>query len=419
MKLLIRLNLLFLALFLAAAVQAQTDYRPGIVITLNNDTLHGFIDYRGDARNSRVCNFRENTGSEAKSYLPTEIKGYRYNESKYYVSKKIVYNGQESTLFLEFLVNGKADLFYFKEDDNSNHFFIEKANGQIFELTNVEETIKQGGRTFSHERKEYIGLLKYAFADCPQLFSSINQTTLEAKPLIKLTKRYHDYVCDSARCIIYEKQMTGFKFKFAPFISMNASFLNFSNVRYAYQDLSYQTSVYPGIGLLMKTTMPWTNEKITFQASAEAGKSYYYGSGYYDGKTYFEEVHFHPVFTKGKAGFKYTFPTGKLRPTVLAGGQMMALFNSSGRRIQEVIYGSQVFSSEYKDNLMSLLHFGYNLELGADYYISPSIVTFINIGYSKSAGANKNYEVDRYRGNPQYALTTLIKTFSINAGIYF
>jgi hypothetical protein len=413
-----KLNLFALLFFCILKLSAQTDFRPGFIIS-DQDTIKGWIDYRGDFRNSRKCIFKKDQTSEPKEYSPGEIKGYRFNDSKYYESKKVFLGDQETPLFLEFLVDGKANLYFSRDEDNTPHFFIEKSNGDFFELTNAEELIKQSGRTYTHEKKEYIGILKIAFSDCPQLFPLINQASLEIKPLINLTKKYHDYVCDSIQCIIYEKQVSKVKFSFAPFVSMNASALAFQNPGYEYEDVSFKTAVYPSLGIKMNTSLPRANEKISFQASEEVSKSNLYATGYYAGNTKYEKVSFHPVTLKTRAGFRYTFPKGKIRPTFTMGGHLIAFLDKEGQRVQDYTENNQVYTITKQDDVLPNFNLGYNLELALNYYKTSSRISFIGIGYDASTGPNRSFAMRVYRKNWELPLNTLIKTVNINAGFYF
>ena len=58
-------------------LKAQIDPQAGYIITNENDTLRGIIDYRTDAKNSRSCLFVADGETEYKEYLPNEIKCYR------------------------------------------------------------------------------------------------------------------------------------------------------------------------------------------------------------------------------------------------------------------------------------------------------------------------------------------------------
>jgi hypothetical protein len=397
---LLRFNLTLISLLCFSGLIAQTNYRPGYVIANNNDTLKGFIDYRGDARNSKKCDFKQSPDSKVIEFLPKDIKAFRFNDGKFYVSKKIISEKNESTVFLEFLVNGIADLYYLKEDNDEDHYFIEKSDGTMFELASKEELTNKNGKTYVHEYKKYTGLLKIAFADCPKIFPLIDQTLLEEKPLIDLTKKYHNYVCDSMKCIIYEKQISAIKITFAPFISLNTSFLNF-RLMSGINPVEFNSSFYGSLGLLMNTSFPGINEKVSFQFSEEAGRSYFSSNS---GK-----VDFHSLVLKTKAALKYSYPKGRLRPTIMIGGNMVNLLTSKGIRFQDPNY-----TAFYKTNFN--LNFGQNIDLGTDYYFSSALKGFFGIGYSVSNGPSLYYSSS---DNSALSFATRIRTFSINAGLYF
>ena len=410
MNLLSKVCLLFLLLLLYLSdLQGQTLFRPGYVITNENDTLHGLIDYRGDTRNAKRCDFKVDLNSTVQEFTPQTIKGYRFIDGKYYVSRSIKANDKEVQLFLEYLVNGISDL-YFYADITQNHYFIEKSDGQLIELTNEIRTISVEGKDYIRDTKNFVGLLKYAFGDCPQIFPLINKAKFENKSLIDITKRYHDIKCDGEKCIIYEKQLLVMRYRFAPFISMNNSFLKFTDIA-VYEDISFKMASTVSVGLSMNAAMPDLNEKVSFQASAEFAKNYFYGTGLIESIRAFEEVHFHTSSLKFKGGFKYTWPKGNFRPTLLMGANLIRFLKSDGRRIQESYSNSTITTQEFTDLKASNLLIGYSFEFGFDYRKSEIYVPFINIGISNSGGMGNHPDIGLY--------STHLKTIHINAGIYF
>ena len=398
-------------------LQGQTNFLPGYVINNDNDTLQGLIDYRGDARNSKRCEFKENENAPAREFFPFSIKGYRFTGSKFYVSKNVTIDGKEVSLFLEFLVNGISDLYYYSEGENS-HYFIEKADGQIYELTNEARQFYRDGNDFSTNSKRYVGLLKLAFADCKQIYPMIDRTKFDDKSLIAITKKYHDYVCDDEKCIIYEKQLPVIKVKFGSFVSMNGSFLKFKENQ-IYQDVDFKMASYPTIGLLLNTSLPKVSEKLSFQVSGEYGKSYFYGTGNRPDNSAFEEVHLHTSIIMVKAGFKYTYPKGKIRPTILAGGNFMKLTKIDGRRIEEELINSTVYTTEWRDVPVDDMLFGANVNIGIDYHHTSALVSFLKLGYESSFTNNEIVLSPTASPITSPLTSTIINTINLHAGIYF
>jgi len=401
--------LLFLILFCVYDLKCQTNFRPGYVITNENDTVHGLIDYRGDARNSRKCDFMDKESSIVKEFMPLSIKGYRFDDGKFYISKSIKSDGKEIQVFLEFLVNGISDLYYYS-DGIKLHYFIEKVDGQLFELTNDQKILGKDGAKYIHSNNRYIGLLKYAFADCQQIFPLINKAKLEDKSLIEITKKYHEYVCKDDQCIIYEKQLPAVRLTFATFISMNASFLKFNNNQ-LYEAIHFNPPVYPMIGFLLNTSLPKANDKLSFQVSGEFGKNYFYGTGFNPLNDAFEEVHLHTSILKVKGGLKYTYPKGKIRPTLMLGGNVLWLLYKDGRRVEDSQSGSTVTITEHRDVFVADTALGYTAVFGVDYHLSPSLITFFNLGYESSTGSSRFME--------SQSASTVINTINLHAGIYF
>lgn len=411
-----RLNLLLLFFFCMQSLMAQTDFRRGYVITNKNDTLHGLIDYRGDSRNSQICIYKENETSASREYLPGQIKAYRFLESKYYVSKSILANETKKDLFLEFLVNGIADLYCYREVNSNRHYFIEKQEGQLFELKNTEGVIKKNDVQYFREKKEYIGTLKYAFADCPQLWETIDNSTLGTKSLVNVAKKYHNYVCDDEKCIIYEKKLPAIKLRFAPYFSMNATSFNFTNSKDYLTDMKYPMTSYPSVGIRMNTTMPRVSEKLSFQASAEIGRNNFNGTGNYQTENISNELSLHNTFLTGKGGLKYTYPTGKLRPTMAIGVNMIMLLDKEGKRMRYESFNGTIYTHEYdENNLTADRLYGYNMDLGIDFHLSTVFIPFVSIGYTSSAGGNS--ELPSY--NKSEPLISKFKTLNINIGLYF
>lgn len=399
----------FLFLLCLYNLHGQTNFIPGFIITNENDTLHGLVDYRGDSRNCKRCDFKENINSPTREFLPFSIQGYRFNDSKFYVSKNVLIQGKVEPVFLEFMVNGISDLFYYADGVNF-HYFIEKADGQFFELTDEVRKFNRNGIEYSARLKQYVGYLKLAFADCQQLYPMINAATLDSKSLIAITKKYHDYVCDGEKCIIYEKKLPIVKVRFGAFVSMNSSFLYFKEHE-GYQGVDFKMSTYPSYGLLLNTSLPRASEKLSFQLSGEFGKTYFYGTDTHPKYADFEEVHLHTSLIKVKAGFKYTYPKNKIRPTLLIGGNFIKITQSEGRRIENVLSNSTVFTGLYNDVPISDPLFGANMTTGIDFHHSPSLVSFLNLGFEYNMG-KKNLA-------RSYGVTTHINNINLHAGIYF
>lgn len=184
------MRITFIILFLCCMHQLQglTNFLPGYIITNENDTLHGLIDYRSEARNAKKCEFKESENAPVKEFFPHSIKSYRFIDSKYYISQNIPVEGKEIPVFLEFLVNGISDLYFYTDGQNFN-YFIAKEDGKFIELTNDKRQFERDGKQYATRSNKYIGQLKNVFADCQQLYPLINSSKMSHKSLISITHK--------------------------------------------------------------------------------------------------------------------------------------------------------------------------------------------------------------------------------------
>lgn len=198
----------FLVLFLLSTLllHAQTSFKPGFVISLNNDTTYGEIDSRGDLQMSKICRFKD-AANEVIEYYPGDILAFRFVDGKYFVSKQ--YGGESE--FLEFLIKGKVNIYYLRSDDG-NRYFIDKEDLGLTEIPYEEGIRMVDGKRVLYNSTKHIGFLKILMQDAPELFPQIN---VMQKPghnnLMKLAEKYHNTVCDDDKCIVYEKKLPVFK----------------------------------------------------------------------------------------------------------------------------------------------------------------------------------------------------------------
>lgn len=182
----------------------QKNFLPGYVLKSDNDTLFGFIDLKTSNKNSKSCSYAETIDQESVVFLPNEINGYRIEGSKYYVSKEIKIKSDTKSVFLEYLIDGIVDLYYYREE-LKDYYFLEKED-KLYELS-IEEVVilDESGHPWIKEYNRYTGALMYVFQDSPETAQQINTTDFNFKDLISITKTYHNSVCEGEACVNYTK----------------------------------------------------------------------------------------------------------------------------------------------------------------------------------------------------------------------
>ncbi len=216
MKTKILVSIFFFSLISIAGF-SQSAFQKGYIIKNNNDTIYGYINNnKGGYLNSIRCIFKKNLISEAKDYEPFEIKAYRIENGRFYVSQTIETDQAQEKRFLECLVNGILDVYFL----SGERFFVSKDNGPLIELIKEEKTYTVDGKKHKRVSKKYIGSLKVILKDSPEIQKKIdNINGLTSKALIKIAKDYHYEVCKDEECIVYQKEEESFpklKFQFGP-----------------------------------------------------------------------------------------------------------------------------------------------------------------------------------------------------------
>lgn len=365
--------------FFTISLNAQTNFLPGYYISMQFDTIYGEIDYRGDHRNCHLCTFRPGEGIEPVSFKPGDIQTYRFSEGgKYYISKEVHIDDEDQTVFLEFLVNGISNLYYYR-GEGIDRYYIESEDGLITELTNEFVKFQVDGVEYGRYTNLFVGQMKASFGDCPEIQPKLEKATFSHKSLIKLTSQYHDYVCDDEICLIYEKPIPVVQASGGPYAGIVMTTLDFPEYKgdfdadasykwYHYYTFSKQTDYM--FGLRFRFSMPRKNEKLALIVLTEFIRSEYY--------SYAEDQTNPGLLTQMEAnaylstlnlmtGLQYTYPKGRIRPT-LSIGPVCSIDMGSYFDIEHVLISdTREIVQNFKTEPIGGLVLGAFSELGVDW----------------------------------------------------
>lgn len=273
--------------FIGIEVNAQSDFRSGYVIRQQGDTLFGEIDFRTDQTLSELCRFRKDKTQGSTDYLPKDIQGFQFKDGKYFVSK--IVHGEP--LFLEFLVKGRLNFYFYRENFVKEHYFLEKGNSGLVELP-YEEEIKtdDDGNLYLYQSTKHNGILNFYLQDAPSLRNDIAAIKKpDQKLLIDLANVYQNLVCRDSDCIIYEKKLPLFKIE--PEISFGENFYR-----------NYENKFRPQIGIYAHIWMPRDYERLYFRT----------------GVLYIPIIDNY-AFLKVPITLEYVFPKRKIQPVFAYG----------------------------------------------------------------------------------------------------
>ncbi len=264
------LSFFFLFIF---QVQAQKDFRPGYIVTLQGDTLKGWVNFRKPGLNSRECMFRSSLPEKDQKFKASEIKGYGLTEGRHY--RSYVLKETSATLnrrkaspksyFLNMLVAGKADLFYVRDISGKNRFFIQKDT--VFTELEVKEYTQVNpatGKQVKVRSKHYIGTLTNLFQDCKTLQPAINETGFKTTALSGLVKNYN--TCLHPDSLYFAQKPIKSKTTIGVIAGTNYTFIKFY-APYLRTAVAADYTNQPGFsaGVTMNNTLPMVNNKLSLQ----------------------------------------------------------------------------------------------------------------------------------------------------------
>lgn len=289
--------LLMLALLsFGTTLYSQNDFRSGFILTLSGDTLYGKINYKGDVLMGTRCKFKVSDETPEVHYSPYDIKGYRFENGKYYISKEINYE----RFFLEFLIHGKVNIYYLR-DDIGDRYFIEKEEIGFKEIPYKEEIKDIRGTSYLYRPTRHKGVLHVYTQDAPGFQEKINNIGKpKSNNLTKLAENYHNRVCKEEPCIIYTKKLPFINLQFEP--SFGWIFINHPELK------NLNSSAF---GALAHLWLPRVNEKLFLKT----GMMFFSSEAIYEREITIREGN----VMKIPVQIEYKYPKGKVRPNLAYG----------------------------------------------------------------------------------------------------
>ncbi len=139
--------------FIFTSLIAQSNYKSGYLVKNNKDTVRGFILEAIESDYSKLVNFKSDSGSSARIFLPGDIQSFGVGSGIY---KSISFLNTDPEIlkrdscFARKLITGKYDLFVFARGDRQ--FYLIKNDTSTYFLynsllSNNGELITQGNYT--------------------------------------------------------------------------------------------------------------------------------------------------------------------------------------------------------------------------------------------------------------------------------
>ncbi|MEA5257075.1 hypothetical protein VB264_04705 [Arcicella aquatica] len=247
---------LFFTVLSHYSINAQKEFMAGYIVNNTGDTIRGEIDNKKWVKAPSQITFKDQNLKMVK-YDISKIQSFVVQNEATYVRKKIslditphqqgklleTYDRElvDTTLFLKQLVKGRISLYYLQDNNNKEHFFIEKLNDTIQELVDHRFIRKNNSGNYEVHLDIYNKQLYELCEDCSNYSGLIFKYQYREAALMPLIMKYNTFFGDSKPIEVSKKE----KFK-------TTFFLRAALGTYSYnvdRNLSYYEENYNKSGL--------------------------------------------------------------------------------------------------------------------------------------------------------------------------
>lgn len=195
-----KILLFFIFLSGAISLRAQTNFLKGYYISMNKDTIRGYIENRSEDRNSNLCVFKETLTSKVMELYPQDILGFTIEDRDFY--EKHLFNrknGAQVNGFLRVIIRGRLSLLSYQ-----SMYFVKDSSGQIFEISEDIVLWVTDDNLNLKEDSYGLAILKDLMKDCSELSGDLGEREFQSK--LNLTNLFIKYnTCVGSSIIKGEK----------------------------------------------------------------------------------------------------------------------------------------------------------------------------------------------------------------------
>ncbi|MFK5857259.1 MAG: outer membrane beta-barrel protein [Bacteroidota bacterium] len=279
---------IFVLLFALASIShAENKLFPGYIITLDNDTIVGYIDYKNWEINPSHVLFKIIEDGKYVKYTPESILEF-YAANEIYVSATVKieqspfktndltlspkFQFKTETVFLRAVILGEKELLYLKDSRGKDNFYIKQGAYYKWLMYKIYLRNENGSKVLTYNNK-YVGQLILYFQDCKGINPELSKTEYNFKSLKKAFEYY--YSCTD-KIISYKpkKEKVVINFSVMAGVTMTSLKLGGDNapVYFTDGDFAMSTNITGGIALdivLPRNSGRWSfnNELIINQYS--------------------------------------------------------------------------------------------------------------------------------------------------------
>jgi len=321
--------LLYLLVFSSIVARAQKNYVPAIVISQQNDSLRGFIDYRNWRVNPEQISFKQDLQANEQRFTAADIAGFLIpSENELYLSREVELDVtvqtidnllatnervmKNDTVFLLNIVKGAYNLYLFNDKNDQPHFVYDSAGQAAKELRLIKKRASDDANAIATINL-YQQQLSFLFAGCPAVADKARYVRYSENALRNLFRDYHQCRNPSEKIAVKAKEKSGIRWGLLAGAGFNS--ISFSGSHYL-AAASYKNSTTPLAGLFLD--IPVSRNRHQYWFSAEAFYKTEDASGSFGNsnilEAWQEQVNLKFSYAQLNLLFRYLYPKGTVKP---------------------------------------------------------------------------------------------------------
>ena len=378
--------LLGLLIISISTIFAQGNYKQGYIITLQQDTLRGYID-RNWETTPGVISFKKDLNDKRSTYKPGDINGFTVQQEHYIsavvptlTDARVFLNNvnykpdaavKKKRVYLRVLVQGSKSLYQHVSRQNISSYYI-ASNGkfQLLSFKKYMKTVHENMHvaTSVKENKKYIGQLLVYLGGCQKIKTEVSKVNYNRNDLIGVFRDY--YQCTGTTPKLIEKAQKA-SVKYGVLAGVTATLPTFAGSNSYLTVAHFNPSINPAIGVFLDIILPGSSKKWAVHnelnyTSFKVNGSY---SHYLDATDYtYADIQYGASAINLKSSIRYYmkgiqsstfFDFGLTARAILGTTNHQKVTKMKFNQLQETVTESEAISNLKKVNFGAIVGVGY------------------------------------------------------------
>lgn len=189
-------------------IAAQSKLEPGYVITVEKDTLRGFIMEKTDAELAEKVSFKPDKNAVLRTYKADELLRFGFNYGRTFEQIPVKISAQDTSfIFVKRIVEGKIDLLVRRFPHQNNPDLYLSNNTQTLAFPNSQKRKFLAGESNSYSQSEFVQELNKFSQDSSFVESVLSLKKFSEKKVRKEIIKYNQTFREEYPVEVYREQV--------------------------------------------------------------------------------------------------------------------------------------------------------------------------------------------------------------------